>query len=384
VRAVLKRKLDVRCLAVFAELAVLESRPELVVLCQEAARGGGRLDDDALDRAVPGMSLAGRRNIVAWCKDLRICEPDGALSELGREVAAHGMAPVPEQGVYELSFVVDPLLGRRALAFERLSPRVDTRFELVSALVGAPDLNRVFTSVLDREQRFILRSFPSNHGAGACAIQVKSQRCELVWTFDFDSETESFRLEGELVAGSSRRAFATAAEVTGTDVGALADRWGAAHLATQGHWSPGARLLEVPLDRVTDDERNSFRRTVALPSVEVPGAGGFESVILEDVLLGPATAEDAQAWTDHLLLRALAADPAYRTRAMLRATLGERISRTPLASFDPVLPAHEDLCARAPSRAAFWALAAPIDLSPRPVGPEELAALSLPTAGGVS
>jgi len=385
VRVVLERKLDVRCLAIFAELAVLETRPELAVLCQEAARGGGRLDDDAIDRAVPGTSLAGRRNMIAWCRDLRLCEPDGALSKLGREVAAHGMAPVPEQGVYELSFVVDPLLGHRALAFERLSPRVEARFELVSAIAGAPDLNRVFTSVLDGGQRFILRAFPSSHGAGACVVQVKSQRCELVWSFDFDAETETFRLEGELVAGSSRRAFSTAAEVAGTDVAALADRWGAAHLSSsQGRWSPSARLLEVRLDRVTEDERSSFRRTVTLPRVEVPGAGSFESVVLEDVPLGPGTAEDAQAWTDHLLLRALAADPAYRTRAMLHATLGERISRTPLASFKPVLPAHENLCARAPSRAAFWALAAPIDLSPSPVDPEELAPLSLPTAGGLS
>jgi hypothetical protein len=279
---------------------------------------------------------------------------------------------VPEQGVYELHIAEHPLLGRRTIAFERLGSRVEQRFELVSELPIPPDRWKVLQSLTDEDTRFIIRGFPSNHGRGSCAVRHKAASCVLRWTLDFHRDTESFRLEGHLDIAGRRTELCHAPERAGLDLSGLADRWGREHLGAIGRWCATQRLLEVAFDALTVEEQESFRKTVKLSRVEVPGRGEFSDVTLSDVPIGPASKADAQAWAIARLERRLAREPAYRTRAQLRSLFHDCVAGTPLAHHAPALPAHDALVAAARTREVLWTLAAPIDLSPAVYVPAEL------------
>lgn len=381
-KVVLRRRIEVRCLAVFAEIAVLEERPELTLLCS-AARPTGRLDETVVQRVVPCVGESGARNLLAWCRDLGVCEPSGALTPLGEEVASHGLAPVPEQGVYEVVLIDDPLLGSRVLAFERLGPRVEQRFDLVSSFDGTRYLNRLSTSAIDRSTRFVIRAFPSAAGDGVCALRNTAQ-CDLVWVLDFDEHTNAFHLEGSLTLDGRRQTISSAPEAHAVDLETLLHEWAAVHFKSHGRWSREARLLQVSFDALSAVERTSFRKQVTVPRVEVAGAGSFESVTFEDLPIGPLDAAGAQAWADSLLRDELVTSPTFRTRSDLQSLLAKRVRATPLARFEPVVPSHAALLSAAPGPAVFWSLAAPVDLSPTCPSPQDLGELRLEPNGGAA
>ena len=127
-RTVLSVPLAVHKMAVFAELAWMEQRPELSLLCLQAREQGGRLTPLAIQQCLPGLSEAACRNVLESCRVLGLVDKQGSLTPLGEEVAESQEAPVPEQGVYSLWVASHPLLGNRILSVERLSSTREPRF----------------------------------------------------------------------------------------------------------------------------------------------------------------------------------------------------------------------------------------------------------------
>lgn len=382
-RCVLTTEIPVSRVAVFAEMAWMERRPELGLLCRAARELGNRITTAVVQSALPGLPDAGANNVIAWCRMLGLCDGRGGLTALGEDVAESDDAPVPEQGVYGLWLVQHPVLGRRVLAVERLAANRDQRFESIEPLAVEPDRGTVFRSVLDGKGRFMVRDLPTNHGQPGGLIGDTRATCRLRWTLDFDQARDQWQLDGVIEApqGNGKHALRSMhhdPESDGLDLWTLASTWSTGPLSSFGRWQAGDRRLAVAFDGLAESELDTFRKTLALRRVEIPGKGIYENVTLEDVPVGPASGQDAQRWAMARFDRHLSAKPGYRSRAEVREQFAQLTEDTPLETFAPTLPSHEDLLAQAskdPER--FWSLAAPVDLSPFPAASDVLGPLRI-------
>lgn len=393
-RAELSVELGIKRLAVFAEMAWLQRRPELGLLCRAALEHGGRLSEAVVQSVLPGLSDAGARNVIAWCRALELCDARGGLTALAEVVAEEDDAPVPEQGVYDVWLTQHPLFGVRMLAVERLSSSRNAKSQQeLTELPLIPAYGEVFTSVTDPAQRFMLRSFPSNHESTQCVRRSTNARCRLRWDIDFQDQRNQWRFDGRIEIPRAKGSEVLAPmqhepESVTLDVWALMQHWAMGPLASIGRWNPDLRRLAVPLRDLSDEEAERFCKTLPLGRVEVPGKGSFTNVTLHDTPVGPLSDAEAQRWADARLERRLASEPPYRSRAAVRQLFAELTEDTPLESFRPELPAHEQLLAtptgaKPADPARYWSLAAPVDLAPHPVSSEELDALRIGKADRV-
>ncbi len=380
-RATLTTTLPIDRLAVFAEMAWLERRPELGALCRGARDAGGCLDATVVEAALPGLGDAGRENLVRWCRMLGLVDGGGALTALGHETAETDRAPVPEQGVYGLWVTAHPIVGRPILEAERLPVDRSARFESVEPLRRAPDLGTLHRSVLDPEQAFVLRDLPCNHGQPGRLVEPGVSRSELTWTIDFESDADGWRMAGILDVGAGPETFQTEPRSAGIDSTELLADWARGPLRAHGSWDPQRGLLQVAFASVDREEARTFRRSLTLERVEIDEAGAWSDVELDGVPIGPATDEEALAWGVALLVERVCREPAPRTRAQTRDLLGELTSDTPLGDGPVAVPAHEALLDRVaaedPTGRAFWSLAAPVDLAPSRVPPPQLRELAV-------
>ncbi len=366
--------------AVFAEMAWFEPRPELGALCSAALEVGGHIDADVIGSVLPGVSPVGCTNILDWCRKLGLCDARGGLTALGEQVAEGDDAPVPEQGVFELWVAQHPLLGARIVHAARLKSTRDRRFEDVTALPIVPDQGKAFPSAVDPRTRVVLRALP---GPPGCMPMRAPSSCRIRWTLDFSTRREQWTLDGWLDQGGKRLPMVPAPEPSRIDLERLLHRWASLYLGTFGRWEANPGRLKVRFDGLDVPAQESFACSYRLPSVDVPGKGTYAGVELQDVPIGPASADDAQRWARALLDRRLRAARPHLPRAELRRMFASVVEGTPLQPFAPRLPDHEALLREVRAEPSlFWRLAAPVDLSPVPVAAEERAAFAVGSPGG--
>lgn len=385
-RTVLSVSLNVQRVAVFAELAWMERRPELAALCQNARVQGGLLTTQVIQQTLPGLSATAARNVLESCQVLGLIDKHGQLTLIGDDVAHAQQVPVPEQGVYAFYLTEHPLLGKRILSVERQSSTRDIRFEDIRPLPLVPDAGVIFRSVLDAS-RFVLRGFPGSTARGAAPEGIVSStqtQCRLRWTLDFEASTPEKQsywvLEGKLESGAAASSIEHSPEVAPLDLRRLANAWGEGPLAVYGRWDEAQQRLQVALEGLTEQEQEQFRKSYTLPRVGVFNKGQYEQVSLEDVPIAPLSTAESDRWARKRLVRALARHKGFLSRAALRTLFLSLTEDTPLESSNPTLPGHDALLEslkRVPE--TFWKLAAPVDLAPFASSPAELAPLQVGT-----
>ncbi|MGE4579271.1 MAG: hypothetical protein AB7F21_07000 [Desulfuromonadales bacterium] len=379
-KAVLSVDIPVTRIAVFAEISWVERRPELGLLCRAARNNGNRIAGAAVQSMLPGLPESGVDNIVAWCRDLGLCDQRGGLTSLGEGVAETDEAPVPEQGVFGLWLAQHPVIGRRVLAVDRRTSVRDSRYNEIQDLPIEPETKRVFRSVADSRERFMLRNLSNNHGQRGCLIEPTQSTCRLRWTLDFSVPREYWQLDGSIESpqGNGRyniKPIEHMPESSDMNLPRLADTWGRGPLSAFGEWESDEGLLKVPLDNLSDEEQDSFEKNLQLESIEVSGYGQYNNVTVEKVPIGPATAAEAQKWAFQRIGRHLLKNPGYRSREELRRVFIELVEETPLEKFSPALHAHDTLVGGnlfTQNPEFYWSLVAPVDLAPRPVSAADL------------
>ncbi|WP_438040193.1 hypothetical protein [Sorangium sp. So ce128] len=396
-RTELRAAVDVEEIVLFAEMATLQPRPELGLLCRGA--DGGTLTEEGISRLLPGLSRAAARTLVRTCADLGLCDDRGVLTSLGREAGESQRVPLPEQGVYRLWVARHPLCGVRILHVERVS--AEDRDEDYASLTPAPmDLPRrvPMRSVIDADRHFVLRDLPAPRGQAPRCRRLGQERCALVWRLDFLRSENSWCFEGKIDLGQGAIQVRHAAEsIDGLDLPALFGAW-AREQGLVGSWDVSRRQLRGPLPAAIE-ERDGFKRTISFPWVEVPERGRWEDVRVRDVRLGPADRETAQQWALDRYHRRVLSGASYLPASKLRALFLEVIEHTPLAEHRPTLPAHADLLRtldpspsparqEAPSglpqaerRTLYFRHAAVVDLAPGEVPEGQLALLVAGEAG---
>jgi hypothetical protein len=378
----LSADIPVSRVAIFAEMAWLERRPELGLLCRTARENGNRVTVASVQAALPGLADAGAQNVIRWAETLRLCDGSGGLTKLGSEAAERDEAPIPEQGVYGLWLVEHPVVGRRVLAAERVASSRDQRFDSIEAVAVSVERGKAFRSVVDPKERFIVRELPSNHNQSGAVGVPTNAKCRLRWTLDFIAERDQWQLDGtiEVAQGRGRHpmgAIKHEPESDGLDLWQTIDII-ATDLRQLGEWDRKKRLLAVPASSLTAEQARRFRGSFTVAHLELPNKGVYEGATFEDVPLGPRTAADAQQWAMRLFQDDLAEKPGYRSRSGVRTRFADLTEDTPLEDFGVTLPSHDDLLKQTgDDLARYWTLAASVDLAPFPTSQEDLGSLRI-------
>ena len=325
-KAILEAQVELWDIAVFAELAVWESRPDLQLLCKEAAKNGG-LDDDAVDRVLPGLSSRGRKNLVRHLGYIQLLERDGALTRLGRHCADSGDAPAWEQGTYHLLVAAHPLFGCHVLDHKRT---VNDPFDRDYNLDPLPTWMRVsqhqiFTSALDKSRRFSIAAFPAARGQDPTCRGWEMKPGTLRWEIDLETGRNHWTVEGDVGAQNNPRPFVSAPESADpSDLVGLYAKWepkwdartGRVLIAYDGHMGKGGR--------------ETFLRAWRYDSVQVGRFGTYENVVVRDVPVGPRTDAEAKAWATAIAVARVEASEGYVSTDGWRNEWESATSGTPL------------------------------------------------------
>ena len=360
---------------VMAELAFLEPRPELVHLCSIAAQGSAPgLTPEAVDHALPGLSSAARNNLVRWCRYLGLCDDGGALTARGREVAAGGHVPLPEEGSYRLWVAEHPVCGTRPLHVERVLDNSDRRFDNLTdfPFPGLVGKSLAWPSLIDAKRVVVLRRLLEEGNRQASRVEGTST-CEVHWDLDFLQGTNRWALHGSVRTKERNEALQHSGEsVAELNLPELFGQWIATEEGARRRWDAAERRLLVPFDGLDERAQESFLTDMSFQRVRVPGRGEYSRVTVQGVPLGPIDAGAARQWALARWRRRVAREEGYLSRAQARNLFEEVVRGTPLAAHAPAIPSHVEALRghdQESTRTVYWRLAASVDLSPTPVEP---------------
>ncbi len=362
-KASLKKEVEIRDIAVFAELAVWEERPDLQSLCV-AAQDQGVLNEAAVDTVLPGLSPRAQKNLLRHLGYIQLVDQNGALTALGRRCASSGEAPAWEQGVYRLLVASHPLFDSHVLDFRRAPgdwrDRDFDNHEPLPAGVSAKR-DRVFTSVF-QSKRFNVSKFPAAQGQNPVCRIEGTTKGTLQWDIDLASGDNEWTIEGQVSGDRNRRGkFQSAPESVEPDelVDIFAD-W------EPQHWDVRMGRLAMAYDgKIGQGGRESFLRSRKYKNKQVKSFGSFDEVVVRDVPVGPATKEDARTWATAILIAQAKAEDKYIVPDTYQSDWSNIIDGTPLAKWagdapDPV--ALSEVNGRPLADRMRWLLAAGTDL----------------------
>ena len=362
-KASLKTEVEIRDIAVFAELAVWEKRPDLQCLCA-MAQDRGVLNEDAVDTLLPGLSPRARKNLLRHLGYIQLVNQNGALTALGRRCASSGEAPAWEQGVYRLLVAFHPLFDSHVLNFRRApGDWRDHDFNNFDSLPSqfSPKSDRVFTSIF-QSKRFNISRFPATRGQNpVCRIEDMTTG-KLRWDIDFASGNNKWTIEGQVSGYWGRGKFRSAPESVKPDelVDIFAD-W-------EPQWDERMGRLAMAYDgKIEQVEvgRESFLRTRSYKNKQVRKFGSFDEVVVRDVPVGPATKGDARTWATAILVAQVEFENKYLAPDTYQSDWSNIIEGTPLSEWagdapDPVALSEVNGCPLA--NRTRWLLAAGTDL----------------------
>ena len=361
-KASLKAEVEIRDIAVFAELAVWEKRPDLQVLCV-AARNQGALDEDAVDTVLPGLSRRARENLLRHLRYIQLVDRNGVLTVLGLRCVSSGEAPAWEQGVYRLLVASHPLFDSYVLDFRRTpGDRRDHDFNNREPLPSwfSPKRDRVFTSIF-QSKRFNIAKFPAKQGQNpVCRIEEMTTG-KLQWDIDLVSGNNKWMIEGQVSRDWDRRgkfqSSPESVELNGL-VGIFAD-W-------EPQWDEQMGRLAIAYDgKIGQGGRESFLRSRNYKHKQIRNFGSFDKIAVQDVPVGPATKDDARTWATAILVAQAEAEDIYMKPDIYQSKWSNIIEGTPLAEWAgnaPDLVALSEVNGQSLAARTRWLLAAGTDL----------------------
>ena len=362
-KASLKTEVEIQDIAVFAELAVWEKRPDLQLVCN-TAQDRGTLNADAIDVVLPGLSPRARENLLRHLRYIGLVDRNGALTTPGRRCASSGEAPAWEQGVYRLLVASHPLFDSHVLDFRRAPgdwrDRDFDNFEHLPAGLSAK-YNRVFTSIFDKSQRFTVSKFPVARGQNPVCRIEGTTKGKLQWDIDLASGDNEWTIEGQVSGDRNRRGkFQSAPESVESDE--LADIFA----DWEPQWDVQMGRLAMAYDgKIGQGGRESFLRSREYKNKQVRKFGSFDEAVVRDVPVGPATRGDARTWAKAILVAQVEAEDKYIVPDTYQSDWSNIVDGTPLEEWagdapDPV--ALSEVNGRRLAARTKWLLAAGTDL----------------------
>lgn len=325
----LSRTIPINCFDVEAIVAVGRQRPEFLAVAQLAADLKRPISSRDVLRELlgPRPEVLGRR-VIERCIALGLLHStdsrnsEAELSEAGALALEYGEVLVPEEGVWRFYLVGDPLVPNKLLHAERLESdsvkkerdaaknarnrgdrpiRSERPPEILSSCCG--DLP---SKSAHHGQLFQLTELAKSGASGPKG----SLRLNLTW----DRSAEAMlNLSGTLPSDAKvQNAKPVDVNIELPEIfddleyqtiwTNLAGLSSDLSLKELDDWFSiaGEPVIPLAFHSLSDEERNRFRRNLTVPASEWEQLGDFDSTVLENTLIVPATEADAQAWLEWL------------------------------------------------------------------------------------
>ena len=325
-KAVLCSEVELLEIAVFAEAAVWERRPELQLICASIP-DRARVSPGEIEQALPGLSEAAQKNIIRHLNYLRLVDDRGMLTALGRRCAITGDAPMWELGGFNFLVASHPLFRCHVLHFKRLvADGRDWDFRGLEAVPGwfGADPARVWTSAFDGDLRFTLSALTAPRGFDPRCRVHDLPPAQLVWDVDLDSGENAWHVEGKVVSERRNVSFCSQPEsIPAQKLAGMFATW-------DNRWDRMTGRLAMAYDDGAVDGRETFLRTFRYPKVKAGEFGTFTDVEVEGVPVGPSGPLDAQSWALELLVARVAAADAYCSKESWVKGWGAVVTGSPL------------------------------------------------------
>lgn len=361
-RAVLRSEVQLLQIAVVAEVALWERRPELQLLCAAAVEHGA-LGLDEIGGVLPGLSVSAQKNLLRHLSYLRLVDGSGRVTALGHTCAADGLAPSWELGGYTFLVSNHPLLRCHILRLQRTNADGrDWDFRGLANLPEwfRPDPGRVWRSAFDDGTAFTVSALPAPRGTEPrCRVQEMGT-ASLEWSIDVASGENSWQLQGQIrgergaVNFRSRPESAPVQELAGSFAG-----W-------DPRWDDRLGRLAMAYDGGAKDGVETFLRSFRYPMVQVGPYGSYRDVVVEGVPVGPKGATEAREWALALSVARVGAADAYVSKETWTMEWQECVAGTPLEreAAHPPEPKHVAQVGGRPLPDRLrWLFAAPGDLA---------------------
>ena len=189
------------------------------------------------------------------------------------------MAPVPEQGVFGLWALrsISAWPPHLVCGSKWRRPKKDARFDDITRIFRfEPEYDRVFTSVLRAQDRFILRNCQRTTDRMA-ASRSTSATCRLLWTLDFANNNDSWRLEGALDMTDRALTPISMNQSQRESTCGIWRNWGITALAKCGKWKASEQRLAVSLQSLSAVEQDSFAKRCGYQRSKFAGKDGFRN-----------------------------------------------------------------------------------------------------------
>ncbi len=383
------RTIQVQSFDAEATIALGRDRPELLAVARLAADAHRPITGDDIARELLGSLPAYvGQNVLDRCVTLGLLtpSPDGrsaVITERGALGLEHGKVLLAEEGIFRFHYASDPLLPSPLLHVSRLRSQSarETKDQLKAMKVAgqrpsqgarvpsalaalAPEV--VFQSVVNRSL-FEVRSAPTLGDTG----KESTLRVDLRWGPD---AAPTLHLTGELLPPADTVAPLNVDFRHDGDSAlggySYADLWcqlvGAAERlppSTLMQWRGATErsVLPLPFQRLAEESRRTFSKSVAIPALRVGSLGDFQPAQIHEVEVVPASATDAQAWCDWLQWDELARGYATpETLVASAASVGARFRDHRVQPRDPADLLRRARQDRTDPRA--WHVLAPADL----------------------
>lgn len=397
----LSRSIVVRTFDAQGTIAVARSRPEWLAVAQLAKDLGGEITPEQIATELLGNlpEQVGKR-VMDRCVAMGLLtrekgDESAGISELGQESLREGRVFVPEERLWRVYYVDDPLVSCPLLHVEPLEPGNAARDRKQSRETrsgwgqlynwGQPYKEGIQScpfGLLKMRGQIIPQA---GKGAAPFILQSIAQKghlrrggkLQLRLNSDGAGEPPNLSLEGELDRPNSEVGppkIPVSLQLALPDEIAFehesvwqvlaAHGGGLEHDAVAAYCQRVGRLV-LPQDfaQCPEEARHNFRRRLEIPEVPtylLPELGAFDASAFDDVEVIPSTDQDAQKWAEWLLWDSI---DQYMVEQDLVVAAEKVTSRF---EFHQVhLPSSKDLLARAlrmPTEPVAKRILAPFDL----------------------
>lgn len=355
----LSRTVSLKSVDIEATIAAGRQRPEFLAVARLAA-DLGRINGADISRELLGNlpEQVGWR-VLDRAVELKLLEQregrgPASLSEAGRTMLEGGFVLTPEEGVWRLFWIDDPLIlspMTHAVRIE-VESAMDTRKALKKggrakqghACPGIPKSRREIWRSIVNGKSYQIRGLAGQGGV----VSISKLELPLLWSPDGEPQLS---LQGAFPAGSpdqketpldvavpvpSSLAALTYQELW-TRLIAGATSW-TEHELKSWERRAGEPVLPVDPEGLESAERLSFSKGVELPAMSMPDLGSFSKTKLDDVRLVPESKAAADWWARDLLLNGIRD---YAVPTTLEATREDVRRRFTL--FRPELPTIDEI-----------------------------------------
>ncbi len=362
----LGREIGLRAFDAIMEIGRAEKRQDILSVLMLAGEQGGEVSAaDICKYLLMERPIGYGETVMKRCIDLGVLDPEGRLTEYGKETLEKKRLFNQERGRFRILCTEDPLFPQKILEItEQNEPDIPRGW-------GENRTDRRNTKLPPEEMeipKWLFKTENTTFDILSTGTEIRVYKIEPLGLPGNPVSTERLEVHWELpvkgeptlkVTGYAQRTL-QAPPVQYWEIfrQIMKDEY--------HRWEEDSQTLKCDFQTLSEAERMTFRKNVLIESPSMGGLGEFNNTIIHDVPIVPATGKDAQEWADWLLTRSITRYSGRKAYRELITNIGIRFPNfeVKLPSLEKVAEQERKVSVESQGRPSreYWYLQAPMDL----------------------